>query len=324
MLKKILQNFFLKERSDEIIRLVMAYKGEPVNLAIGVSNVYKKFKKTIVCIEEKGRIYKVISAKAGSDGSINILFPYCKEKKAYIYQHTHIYKPGFQRLELRQIKKEYIVDIDSKVSVHKSGFVQLSGEGILSGFNKYTGKPRGIGIFTNPLKFPIASGPTIGFQCWGIENGFQELKNRKKDVQYIILKKDDFYNRNDYNKDANSYTLELWIFPKQANNFVYEYGQEPYIDHIIGNYVPLPGAKFTHPVMDIKGFNSVLAVFPITNWCQYADESEHGYILGSPGGSNNRYLPIRNKVYHCFRIICPRKDGWPQKTLNPPSLHYSE
>lgn len=319
---RIVASIFDRKKDADIIRTRMRFKGRPVNITIGLSLNIKRNKRAVVCIKENNKIYKVIAVKSGSDGSINALFPYCKDKKAYVFQYIHDYKPGAQKIFPHQIKKEYIVNDQSKLSIHKTGFVQLSGEGILSGFDVFNGKPRGIGLFSNPLDYPVFTGPTFGFQCWGVANGFEELTTRRSDTQYLVLEKSDCHPEVfDHHIDLNSYSLEFWIFPKQANNYVYEYDGESYIDHTIGNYIHHPFATFTHPVLDIKGFNGVLALFAKTNWCQYANESEFGYSLGSPGGIGSKYEK-NSKQKHSFRLLCPRNDKWPMTSNNPPILKY--
>jgi hypothetical protein len=312
-----------KRKKEKIIRMITSFKGQEVNLAIGLSPKIKCYKRTIVCIRECGKVYKIISVSAGSDGSLNVFFPYCKNREAYVWQFVHSYQAGSFNVDLDKVKKEYLVDTGSKLSIHNSGFVQLSGHQILSGFDRCSGKPNGIGLFSNPLEYPVQSGPTFGFQCWGLDKGFSELTKRKNDTQYIILdKKDGFHEIFDKSKGSlyNSYSLGFWIYPYEANYHVYEFEGEPFIDHIIGNYVHSPGARFTHSVLDIKNFNGVLAVALKTNWIQFAEESDYGYILGSPGGIGNKYEKLRNEK-DSFQIICPRKSNWPTN-LNAPNIKY--
>ncbi|MFH1522382.1 MAG: hypothetical protein ABIE43_01010 [Patescibacteria group bacterium] len=286
-------------------------KGSYCSVLYGVSSIpVKSYKRTIVCIREGDKIYKIISLSSNKkDESINVFFPYCKYNQAYIFQHKHKYKGGVQKIKKSQIRKEFIVDKKTKLSLHKSGFVQLSGRGILSGIDKETGKPKGIGVFSSPLDKPVISGPTFGFKCWGIDKSFELLKKRRKNIQYIILdkEKDDFTERRfrQYkNKPLNAYWLEFFIFPKEANRFIYDYKGEPFIDHIIPNYLHKPNAIFAHPVIDIKYFNGVICIFPVLIWSQCADELEYGYGLGSPGGSD--CIHDKSMTGYNFHLSCPR------------------
>ena len=183
----------------------------------------------------------------------------------------------------------------------------MSGNGILSGIDK-TGNPRGIGVFSSPLDRPVWSGPTFVFQCWGLDVGFEKLDKRKAGVQYIVLdkNKDDFVEReNVKNKKPNTYVLDFFIFPKEANQFVYDYKGEPFINHIIENYLFSPGDFFAHPVLDLKYFNGVVCVFPALMWTQFAKESKCGYGIGSPGGSDN--IHDKTETGNNFHLLCPRR-----------------
>jgi len=303
-----------------MVRFIMAYKSVNSNIILGQSSLIKNYKRTVVCIKEEDTIYKVIAASSSRDGSINFFFPYCKRKDAFVFQHTHIYKGGSQEIKPTQIRREFIIDKECKLSIHKSGFVQLSGNGILSGI-EWNGKPKGVGIFSSPLSKPVFSGPTIGFQCWGVNKGFKKLISRKKDVQYIILDQNDFHPRMiEHRKDGHSYTLEFWVFPKEANEFVYEFKGEPFINHIIPNYIHSPGAIFVHQVLDIK-FDGVLCIFPLLDPWKF--DSDYGFIIGSPGGSDCKYRRMK-KEKHLFRLVCPRVNSLPKVKDNPPGLEYKK
>jgi len=300
------------------------------NVFYGISSKIKCFERTIICIKEDNKIYKVISVTADKkDGSIYAFFNYCKEKDAFVLQHKHKYKGGPQMIKKSQITKEFIVDKTAKLSIHRNGFVQLSGNGILSGINEKTGKPRGIGVFSSPLDQPVSSGPTFAFTCWGLKDGFELLNKQKKNIQYIILNKNknDFVERRiglDENKLSNAfiYVLEFYIFPQEANRFIYEYKKEPFINHIIDNYLFDPGATFAHPVLDLKYFNEVLCIFPaVTRYERsFADNSSSGYTIGSPGGSD--CIDDKSMTGNVFHLICPRKNHYPKKKNTITKLEY--
>lgn len=307
------------------IRLKKLQKAAHCNVFIGTTSKIKSYERAIVCIKEDDKIYKVISVKIDrEDESIYVFFPYYKEKQAFIFQHKHKYKSGRQKIKKSQITKEFIVDKTAKLSIHKNGFVQLSGNGILSGIYEETGNPKGVGVFSSPLDNPVSSGPTFCFQCWGLSDGFELLTQRKKDIQYIILdkNKDDFVERkNVKDKKSNTYILEFFIFPKEANQFVCDYEGEPFIDHIMYNYIPAPGAIFAHPVLDLKNFSGVICVFPALVWSQFAQDNNSGYILGSPGGSD--CLHDKSMTGNVFCLICPRKISY--SLLGSPSkLEYKK
>lgn len=296
-------------------RFQVSNKGKAITTFIGVSPLpIKSYERTVVCIKDKDKVYKIISVNSNKrDGSIIASFNYCKEKNAFIFQHRHKYKAGLQKIDESQITKKFTVDKNAKLSIHRSGFVQLSGKGILSGIDKKTRKPKGIGVFSSPLDRPVSSGPTLLFQCWGLDNNFEQLTRRKAGVQYIILDKDknDFTERKIIkNKKFSTYVLEFFIFPKEANRFIYDYKGEPFINHIIDNYLFSPGSLFAHPVLDLKYFNEVICVFPVLMWIQSNKKSKHewGYTLSSPGGSDCAF--DKSKTGNNFHLVCPREASY--------------
>ena len=170
-----------------------------------------------------------------------------------------------------------------------------------------TGTPKGVGVFSSPLHTPVSSGPTFGFVCWGLEKGFDLLQKQEPQVQYLILKESDFEKRYiEKGKTLNSYTLEFFIFPNEANKYIYEHNGRPYINHIMNNYLHKPGALLAHPVVDVKFFDGVIAVFPVIQWTGFAEKNECGYSLGSPGGSNSQF--DKTKSGYLFHLICPMND----------------
>lgn len=285
-----------------------------VSTIFGISeDEEKSFNRTYICIEKENKIYKILSLLASKkDGSVSVFFNYCKEKEAFIFRHKRAHhKPGVHHIDKSKITDEFSIEFDvdknAKLSLHQSGFVQLSGNGILSGIDSVSGKPKGVGVFSSPLSAPVSSGPTFGSVCWGIEKGFELLEKQDPKAQYLILKESDFTKRYiNENRNLNSYVLEFFIFPKEANNYIYDHEGKPYINHAMPNYFHDPGALIAHPVLDIKFFEGVIAVFPVVQWTGLAEKCECGYSLASPGGTNIQSDPD-NTIYS-FHLICPRGD----------------
>jgi hypothetical protein len=292
------------------MRFKIFNKGSLVSTVFGLSkSPEKNFGRTYVCIQEKGNIYKILSVLASKkDGSLSVFFNYCKEKKAFVFRHRHEYKPGLQYIDETKITDEFEIGFDvdntAKFSLHRSGFVQLSGKGILSGIDTETGRPKGVGVFSSRLDTPVSSGPTFVFTCWGLQNGFELLERPNSKDQYVVLKEQDFEKRYvEKDKPLNSYVLEFFIFPKEANKFVYEHEGRPYINHVMHNYLHKLGMLSAHPVLDIRFFEEVIAVFPSKQWTGFHEKSGCGYSLGSPGGSDNQF--DKKKSGYNFHLICP-------------------
>lgn len=295
---------------SELMRFKSFNKDSLINLFFGVSeDEEKRFGRTHICIQEGGKIYRVLSLIASkNDGSISVFFNYCKEKRALVMRHKRKKTRGlFRTIDKTDVtgefEMEFDVDTTAKLSLHRSGFVQLSGKGIVSGVDPKTGKPKGVGVFSSPLDTPVSSGPTFGFGCWGLDKGFELLQKQETNSQYIILNKSDFTARNLPVGDPKSYVLEFFIFPKEANEYVYVYKGKPYINHIIDNYYHQPGAVFSHSVIDLKNFDGVICVFPALQYTGLREGNEFGYTLGSPGGADSQF--DEEKSGYSFHVICP-------------------
>ncbi len=304
------------------MRIKMMNRGLPTNVAYAISDKQEKsYKRCIICIQKGGEIYKVLSIQSSLDGSLYVFFNYCSEKNAYIVRNERGKGAGGRVIEPHQVTHEYVLDKSAKLTLHKNGLAQFSGKDITSGIDQQTAKAKGIGVFSNPLDKPIQSGPTFGLVCWGLESGFQKLVNRKKGVQYIILDDTkDFLERHIFpNKKLNCYILEFFIFPRTANEYIYEYRDNPYIDHIIPNYIHDRGARFAHPVVDIKNFEGVIAMFPCTSWSGFPDDDKFGFVVGGPGGYDSLE---RKGMYYIFNLICARNVVQRMIKENLPSLVY--
>lgn len=136
-------------------------------------------KHTIV-ISRKGVPYKLCKILFGSDGSYYITVPYHSANKALLFMQTvnyvastptHIdhecWVPFSEAIELASSD-----DARIKLSHHPDGFVQFSGQGLVSGRNT-DGSPKGIGINTWPLEV-FNRGPAFGLSFHGIEQFEQE------------------------------------------------------------------------------------------------------------------------------------------------------
>ncbi len=96
---------------DKYTRFLTLDKGKIITTFMGVSEMpIKNFKRTVICIKEKEKIYKVISVMTSKkDGSIMVSFNYCKEKEAFIFQHRHKYKAGAQKIRKSQITRKSVL-----------------------------------------------------------------------------------------------------------------------------------------------------------------------------------------------------------------------
>ena len=131
------------------MRLRLFDKGTAVSVAYDATDVEKIHERTVICIRENGKIYKIISIAASEkDESIYAFFNYCDRNDAYVTRFEHRNRRGgAQLIDPSQTTHEFLVNSNAKLSIHKSGFVQLSGDGIKSGVDPQSGRPKGIGVF---------------------------------------------------------------------------------------------------------------------------------------------------------------------------------
>lgn len=239
-------------------------------------------------------------------------------------QYIHTYRGGISKIHKSSVDREFIVDRTAKLSIHESGFVQLSGSGVLSGYDEITGMPRGIGLFTSRLSKANFSGPVFGFQCWGIEEGYEQLGNPRKADQHIILGKEnhDFSERKVRESEtANTYLLEFSIFPKEANKCVYYHNNQPIVD-VQRNLYKYGHVRLANKVLDLRYFDGVLCVSLVLINTRFASESNCGYVLGSPGGTHIKGEEYNRDASYNFLLICPKPATFPVK--DPESLSILE
>jgi hypothetical protein len=212
--------------------------------------------------------------------------PYSRIKKGYVFKQYVDYSKRKWQTSLKDMIQEYIVDKDTKLSIHRSGFVQFSGSGITSGIDPKTGQIKGMGIFTSPLDHPIKTGPTFGFTLWGLQ-GFELANIVKKSVNEINFEEDDLYLRyyssdsDDPNIDIDGYLIEGFYFGNYLLPRIrYENGK-PQITLVFRNF-EIPGTRFTLKVIFIEnspGFIGLMA----SKVALLHPGAETGYILNGPG-----------------------------------------
>ncbi len=131
--------------------------------------------KYTVVVSTKGKLYKICKIWYGSDGSYYVTVPYHSATQAVlIKQSVNYVQSAPTSLDHRYVVPlSEALDVGSsddariKLSHHPDGFVQFSGQGLISGKN-LDGTSKGIGIYTWPL--PVGnSGPAFSLCVQGIE-----------------------------------------------------------------------------------------------------------------------------------------------------------
>jgi hypothetical protein len=117
------------------------------------------------CGDVKRKFSKIMFT---GDGSYSLTAPYHTAKKAVLTKTTFNYDTDQQivafgdAIELAELDEGRL-----KITHHRSGFVQYSGDGVASGLDE-DGKPKGLGVFSRPLE-EVGSGPALGA---GVQNVF--------------------------------------------------------------------------------------------------------------------------------------------------------
>jgi hypothetical protein len=136
--------------------------------------------KYTIVYETGGIRYKLCKIWFGSDGSYYVTSPYHTAEKAYLfkatinYAHTDFEIAFSEMLELGSVEDG---DHRLKLSHHPDGFIQFSGQGIVSGIDEQ-GQIRGMGIKSWPLAYPVR-GPAFSVTVHGIEH-FQVIEEVSK------------------------------------------------------------------------------------------------------------------------------------------------
>jgi hypothetical protein len=161
---------------------------------------------------EPRKITKIVPYK---DGGFGVLVPYHTARKGYLAKYSVDYRKK-QMMIHRSECIEYAAEDRVKLSFHKDGFVQFSGEQpgkIVSGRNQETGEPKGLGVLLeHPLFRPIMSGPTFGLSVWGLQD-FESIQGSPSQ-DTTIFTEEDYYYRGCTPDSWNAYLLETFIFPK--------------------------------------------------------------------------------------------------------------
>ena len=126
---------------------------------------------------------KICRVWFGSDGSYYVTAPYHEARSASAWISTVYYERRQSQMERDSYIEVGLLDDDEKrlkLAHHPDGFVQFSGEGVLSGHDEH-GRPRGIGIQSFPLTRPPRTGPSFACTILGLD-GFAIGDPRRPDA----------------------------------------------------------------------------------------------------------------------------------------------
>ena len=159
---------------------------------------------------EPHKITKVVSLK---DGGFSVLTPYHQAKRGFLAK-LPVPKgvgPHFSRWSEGVT---FTAESRVKLSYHADGFAQFSIESsgkIISGIDQTTGKPKGLGVRSNPLLTPTWTGPVGAITVFGIGD---YLTTKDAASGTVIFEPDECYYRRCSPDEADGWILTIHTFPR--------------------------------------------------------------------------------------------------------------
>ena len=241
-----------------------------------------------ICIEEKGIIYKVSSIYLLNDGSFKLDVPYCPYDEGFVFKYPIDYSKRKSEIPVSSFSKKFKAQSRPQLSIQASGFIQFSGQGITSGLDEL-GKPKGVGVYSNPLDRPVRSGPTLGATLWGI-NKYKEAKGLSP--KEIILRENDFIKRilrdeplnSPRNTILNTYIIEIFVLTENFGKRIRKTDKGEVLTLDFPQYYECPGAIFTFPIIRLLNHTSFLGILPFIGNTEWPEKSEFGFQIGGPSG----------------------------------------
>ncbi|WP_134642959.1 hypothetical protein [Ammonifex thiophilus] len=276
--------------------------------------------KWTIGFEENGKLYKVTKIFTYRDGGFGVAVPYHFAHKGYLFKARVDYTKREQWIPRGEVV-EYAASNKVKLSLHLDGFVQFSGikpGKITSGRDLKSGKPRGLGVQSQPLTNPIKSGPAFGITIWGLSEFEPLLEQELQEKTTIVFWEQDYYLRHCTPEDWNGYILE---------GFVFERGKYPYLKFEINHnrlelhYVrpffqyEIPGTIFR--LKAIPSQNPHYFISLMVSRIRVGFPSSSGFCLVGPSGEVelDRYGRVVNGTTLCAIYPAPMKD-LPSQTLD--------
>ncbi len=166
--------------------------------------------KTVVVTDSDGVARKITKIIPFSDGGVAIMVPYHEANTGWLLKMPVNYGVAGAHLVPIAESTEYSAEDRVKLTYHPSGFVQFSGEKagkIISGLD--AGKPKGLGIMTNPLSSPISSGPSFGIVAWGLS----EFQSFTGGADVLTFSNHEMYHRGCKPGTQNAIAIECFVLP---------------------------------------------------------------------------------------------------------------
>lgn len=269
--------------------------------------------KYLIALQENNKTYRIAKIVFYNDGGFAFFIPYCDRKEGVLLKLKQNYAKQEMFVNIEH-KCVYSMKDSVKLSFHPDGFVQFSSAGatkLISGRDPITKKPKGLGIFSNPLDKPITTGPTFGGSMWGLTH-YKELCNAKADETSVVFTEEDYYLRNCSDKDWNAYTLECFLFEYKRIEKNIRHHSDAKKDVMIlhKNFEGSPRV-FCHRILPVFDRNYVVGILISRTKVGFA--SKTGFVISGPAQAINQH-----EGYALHAVT-----DFPFDAIEPKSLEYN-
>lgn len=156
--------------------------------------------------------YRITKLVQYQDSGFGVFVPDDPFDTGFLLKSTVDYRARTSRVSFGPGAVRFSTSRMVKLSYHADGFVQFSGHNgsIRSGRNE-DGSPKGLAIVTQPLSRPIARGPSVLLQVWGVDH-HKEYQAKAADMSFGP---DDIYKRRLSAAAGQRVTIiEIFVVPK--------------------------------------------------------------------------------------------------------------
>lgn len=245
------------------------------------------------CGDVKRKFSKIMFT---GDGSYSLTAPYHNAQKAVLYKATVNYDTAKQFVAFADaIQLAGLDEGRLKITYHRSGFVQYSGDGVVSGIDD-TGKPKGLGVFSRPLE-DVGSGPALSTAVQGVSHLETTTNTSKHD---LVVRSSEIPKW----PHSNGVMLEVHYFQPNIRRFVFH-------DHLGRNRI-----NIIHPAGYIVPMFAIYSpedceypgLLGIEIYEQRFRIGDSGFSLSGPG-ENERSNEKGERIADVIGCVFPRPEG---------------
>lgn len=195
---------------------------------------------------------------------------------------------------VRTVKPSYVAFTsgEAKLTHHFDGRAQISGTGVLSGYEK-DGTPKGASIRSFPLSSTNNGGPVFTFSAWGIEKACRDTKSN----DIILTPETKYIHSLNNDRELNAYIVKGFYILKKP---IQEWANSNEIPPIIGFNSPIEGPVELSLVPSPENLPGVIGL--LATFGHHGFQDDFGFTLqGAPGYIYN------DKFCDGLSIIYPMK-----------------